>query len=41
MSQPELLKRVIEFLTTAGIDYMLTGSLVSSMQGIPALDPRH
>jgi hypothetical protein len=35
MSQQELLKRVIEVLTAAGIDYMVTGSIVSSLQGEP------
>jgi hypothetical protein len=35
MSQPELLRRAVEFLTSAGIDYMLTGSLASSLQGVP------
>jgi hypothetical protein len=35
MSQPELLKRVIEALDAAGIDYMITGSVASSMQGEP------
>jgi hypothetical protein len=35
MSQQELLKRVVEVLDGAGIDYMVTGSLASSMQGEP------
>ena len=35
MSQQELLKRVIHALEAAGVDYMLTGSLVSSLQGEP------
>jgi len=35
MSQQELLKRVIEALDGAGIEYMLTGSVVSSLQGEP------
>jgi hypothetical protein len=35
MSQPELLKAVVQFLQQAGIPYMLTGSLVSSLQGEP------
>lgn len=35
MSQQELLRRVVEALDTAGIDYMLTGSLASSLQGEP------
>jgi predicted nucleotidyltransferase len=33
MSQQELVKEVIGALERAGIEYMLTGSLVSSMQG--------
>jgi len=35
MSQQELLKKVIRALETAGIQYMLTGSIVSSLQGEP------
>ena len=35
MSQQELLKTVVLALDGAGIDYMLTGSLVSSLQGEP------
>jgi hypothetical protein len=35
MSQQELLKLVITRLGEAGIDYMLTGSLASSLQGEP------
>ncbi len=35
MSQFELLKKVIIFLNNDGIEYMLTGSIVSSMQGEP------
>jgi hypothetical protein len=35
MSQQELLKHVIEWLTRAGIDYMVTGSVASSYQGEP------
>ncbi len=35
MSQQELLSRVIGVLDGAGIDYMMTGSLVSSLQGNP------
>jgi hypothetical protein len=35
MSQQELLKQVVGVLDGAGIDYMLTGSLVSSLQGDP------
>ncbi|QGP91740.1 hypothetical protein MGLY_10820 [Neomoorella glycerini] len=37
MSQQELLKRVISVLESAGIQYMLTGSLASSLQGEPRL----
>jgi hypothetical protein len=35
MSQPELLKRVVRVLDDNGIDYMLTGSMASSLQGDP------
>jgi hypothetical protein len=35
MSQQELLKRVIQVLEQAGIQYMITGSIVSSLQGEP------
>jgi hypothetical protein len=35
MPQPELLSRVIQVLDTAGVEYMLTGSLASSIQGQP------
>jgi len=35
MSQPELLKRVVDELERAGVDYMLTGSLASSYYGEP------
>ena len=35
MSQQELLKRVIAKLEESGIEYMLTGSLASSLQGEP------
>lgn len=35
MSQQELLKKVIQALDAAGIEYMATGSLVSSLQGEP------
>lgn len=35
MSQPELLKRVVEALNNNGIPYMLVGSTVSSLQGHP------
>ena len=33
MSQPELLKRVVEVLDEAGIGYLVTGSLASGLQG--------
>ena len=35
MSQQELLTRVLATLDGAGIDYMVTGSVVSSLQGEP------
>lgn len=35
MSQQELLKRVIQTLDQAEIQYMITGSIVSSLQGEP------
>ncbi|MCX6364298.1 MAG: hypothetical protein NTW58_09075 [Actinobacteria bacterium] len=35
MSQQALLTRIVEALDGAGISYMLTGSLVSSLQGEP------
>jgi hypothetical protein len=35
MSQPELLKKVISALNQSGIDYMVTGSVASSLQGEP------
>lgn len=35
MSQQELLKKVIQVLNQAGIPYMITGSIVSSLQGEP------
>lgn len=35
MSQPELLIKVVTVLEKAGIDYMMTGSIVSSLQGEP------
>jgi hypothetical protein len=35
MSQQELLKEVVAALVSSGIPYMLTGSLVSSLQGEP------
>lgn len=33
MSQQELLKKIIDILDKADIEYMLTGSFVSSLQG--------
>ncbi|MFN0199827.1 MAG: hypothetical protein ACKVT0_23995 [Planctomycetaceae bacterium] len=35
MSQSELLRQVTTLLDRNGIDYMLTGSVVSSLQGVP------
>jgi hypothetical protein len=35
VSQPELLKTLVRFLENVRIEYMLTGSLVSSLQGEP------
>ena len=35
MSQSELLRRVVSVLDANGIEYMVTGSLVSSSQGEP------
>jgi hypothetical protein len=35
MSQPELLKKVVEVLNRLQIDYMITGSMASSLQGEP------
>jgi hypothetical protein len=35
MSQPELLKIAIDALNRSGIDYMVTGSVASSLQGEP------
>ena len=35
MSQLELLKRLIAALEAAGVDYMITGSVASSLQGEP------
>jgi len=35
MSQQELLKKVIQVLDQVGIQYMITGSVVSSLQGEP------
>lgn len=37
MSQQELLRLVIKALGKAGIDYMITGSIASSLQGEPRL----
>ena len=35
MSQQELLKRVVQTLEAIGVDYMITGSVASSLQGEP------
>jgi hypothetical protein len=35
MSQQELLRRVVRVLDSAGIEYMVTGSIASSLQGEP------
>lgn len=35
MSQPKLLKKVLDLLQKNYIDYMVTGSLVSSLEGEP------
>jgi hypothetical protein len=35
MSQQELLRKVVETLESVGIEYMITGSVVSSLQGEP------
>ena len=35
MSQQELLKKVIKILEEIGIEYMITGSIASSLQGEP------
>ncbi len=35
MPQLELLEKIIKFLAANSIQYMLTGSIVSSLQGIP------
>ena len=35
MSQQELLRQIVEILDSARIEYMLTGSIVSSLQGEP------
>ena len=37
MSQQELLKKVIRVLEEIGIEYMITGSIVSSLQGEPRI----
>jgi tRNA/tmRNA/rRNA uracil-C5-methylase (TrmA/RlmC/RlmD family) len=39
MSQQKLLKKVVQALDQAGIPYMLTGSIVSSLQGEPRSTP--
>ncbi len=38
MSQQELLKKVLQTLDEAGIQYMVTGSIGSSLQGEPHLN---
>jgi hypothetical protein len=35
MSQQELLRRAVDALTAAGVEYMVTGSVASGMQGDP------
>jgi hypothetical protein len=35
VSQPELLRKVVAALDALGIDYMITGSAASSLQGEP------
>ena len=35
MSQQELLDKVVPVLESLGIDYMITGSIASSIQGEP------
>ena len=35
MSQQKLLEKVIQVLDQAGIEYMMTGSVTSSLQGVP------
>jgi len=35
MSQQELLAKVVSVLESLGVDYMVTGSLASSIQGEP------
>ena len=35
MPQLELLEKTVKVLTLCNIEYMLTGSIVSSLQGIP------
>lgn len=35
MSQPQLLKKVVDVLGAADIEYMISGSVVSSLQGEP------
>lgn len=37
MAQQNLLKKVVEVLDAAGIEYMVTGSIASSLQGEPRL----
>lgn len=35
MSQPQLLRKLVEALEQVGIEYMITGSIASSLQGEP------
>lgn len=35
MSQPKLLRKIVETLDRVGIEYMISGSVVSSLQGEP------
>ena len=37
MAQQDLLRKVVEVLEVAGIEYMITGSIASSLQGEPRL----
>ena len=37
MSQPELLKQILHVLQALGIEYMITGSYASSLQGEPRM----
>jgi hypothetical protein len=35
MSQPELVTRVVQVLDALGVEYLITGSIASSAQGVP------